>query len=86
MGIPSNLEQKLGMAKAWKSVVALEDSPVPKGWGQEAGVGVTGSGLYIVPPLLKKGFIRKPQALGLVPLLLRHHQLVHQLGTKINTC
>lgn len=72
MGIPSNLEQKLGMAegtaKAWKSVVALEDSPIPRGWGQEAGR-VTGSGLYIAPPPLKKGFIRKPQAVGLVPLV-----------------
>lgn len=74
MGIPSNLEQKLEMvegtakAKAWKSVVALEDSPIPRGWGQEAGR-VTGTGLYIAPPPLKKGFIRKPQAVGLVLLV-----------------
>lgn len=75
MGIPSNLEQKLEMAEdtakatAWMSVVALEDSPIPSGWGQEAGR-VTGSGLYIAPPpLKKKRFIRKPQAVGLVPRL-----------------
>lgn len=86
MGIPSNPEQKLEMAEdtakatAWTSVVALEDSPIPSGWGQEAGR-VTGSGLYIAPPPLKKTLYKKTTSCGACTPSLRH-----QLGTKINTC